>query len=96
MFYAFGINHYNIRNSASNKCNDSLHAEVDCVNRLKKQEKRTKINIIVFRTNNSGDCYMMAKPCRNCLIAIDKTLERKNYILKKLYYTDNNNFVKLE
>lgn len=89
------MNYYNIRNSASNTCSDSLHAEVDCVNRLKPQEKQTKINMIVFRTNNSGDNYMMAKPCKNCIYAINKTLQRKNYILKRLYYTDNNTFIKL-
>ena len=89
------MNYYNIRNSASNTYCDSLHAEVDCVNRLKRQEKQTKINMIVFRTNNSGDSYMMAKPCKNCINTIDKTLHRKNYLLKRLYYTDNNTFIKL-
>jgi len=88
------MNYYNIRNQANNSCNDSLHAEVDCVNRLKPQEKPTKINLIVFRTNNTGDYYSMAKPCRNCLMAIDKTLSKKNYVLKRLYYTRDNNFIR--
>ena len=88
------MNYYNIRNSATASCNDSLHAEVDCVNRLKRQEKPTKLNMIVFRTNNTGDCYSMAKPCSSCLIAIDKTLQRKNYVLKRLYYTDENRFIR--
>ena len=42
----------NNKASASNK--DCIHAEVDCVNRLKKSEKVCPINLIVFRTNNSG------------------------------------------
>ena len=95
MFYAFGINHYNIHNCANNNCNDSLHAEVDCVNRLKQREKKTNINLIVFRTNNKGDNYMMAKPCKDCLDTIDRTLERKNYILKRLYYTQDNSIVRM-
>ena len=95
MFYAFGINHYNIHNCANNSCKDSLHAEVDCVLKLKKREKKTNINLIVFRTNNKGNSYMMAKPCKNCLATIDITLQKKNYVLKKLYYTENNTIVKL-
>jgi len=95
VFYAFGINYYNINNSANKKNNDSLHAEVDCVMKLKKREKKTNINLVVFRTNNKGDTYMMAKPCNNCIITINRVLDKKNYILKGLYYTDNNNIIKL-
>ncbi len=62
--------------------------------RLKKREKKTNINLVVFRTNNKGDGYMMAKPCNNCIATIDRVLGRKNYVLKGLYYTDNNNIVK--
>ena len=90
MFYAFGINYYNINNR-----NDTIHAEVDCVQKLKKCEKKTNINLLVFRTNNAGNVLMMAKPCNNCIYTIDKILEKKNYILKGLYYTDNNEIVKL-
>ena len=90
MFYTYGQNYYNIGPNFQ-----TIHAEVDCVNKLKKREKKTRINLIVFRTNNKGDCYMMAKPCRNCLNTIDITLEKKNYVLKKLYYTENNDFVKM-
>lgn len=95
MFYAFGINYYNIHNNANSSCNDSQHAEVNCVLKLKKREKKTNINLIVFRTNNRGDCYMMAKPCNNCLTTIDITLKKKNYVLKKFYYTENNSIIKL-
>ena len=63
--------------------------------RLKKREKKTNINLVVFRTNNTGNNYMMAKPCNNCLNTIDITLQKKNYVLKKLYYTDNNNIIKM-
>ena len=86
MFYAFGFNQYNSSNT--------IHAEVDCMNRLKKMEKLTDISIIVFRTNNQGDYLLMSKPCDNCMRSIRHTLHWKNYRLKNLYYTDNNRFIK--
>ena len=89
MFYAFGYNQYNLNNKKSETCSDCLHAEVDCVEHLKKSEKKCPINLVVFRTNNKGDKLMMAKPCENCLNTIDLTLKKKNYILKKLIYTND-------
>ena len=86
MFYAFGFNQYHRYNTT--------HAEVDCMNRLKKMEKLTDISIIVFRTNNQGDSLLMSKPCDNCMRSIRHTLHWKNYRLKNLYYTDNNKFIK--
>ena len=46
MFYAFGHNQYNMNNKASKENKDCIHAEVDCVNRLKKSEKINPINIM--------------------------------------------------
>jgi hypothetical protein len=43
---------------------------------------------LVFRTNNNGSNLMNAKPCINCINAINFTLKRKNYNLKKLSYTN--------
>ncbi len=90
MFYAFGHNQYNLNNRACENNKDCIHAEVDCVNRLKKSEKVVPINLIVFRTNNNGDKLMNAKPCECCLKTIDFTLKKKNYKLKKLSYSDEN------
>jgi hypothetical protein len=75
VFYAFGHNQYNLNNKACKENNDCVHAEVDCVSRLKKSEKINPISLIVFRTNNKGDKLLNAKPCINC-------------ILKKLCYSD--------
>ena len=75
-------------NKASKANKDCVHAEVDCVEKLKKSEKCVPLNIVIFRTNNDGKKLMMSKPCENCLKTIDFTLKRKNYRLKKLYYTD--------
>ena len=88
MFYAFGHNQYNLNNKACETNKDNIHAEVDCVKRLKKSEKTVPINLIVFRTNNSGNKLMNAKPCECCLKTIDFTLKRKNYKLKNLCYSD--------
>lgn len=79
-----------MNNKASSVNKDCIHAEVDCVNRLKKSEKICPINLIVFRTNNSGDKLMNAKPCDCCLKTINFTLKKKNYRLKKLSYSDEN------
>ena len=52
-FYAFGHNQYNLNNKACEQNKDNIHAEVDCVNRLKKSEKTAHIKLIVLRTNNA-------------------------------------------
>jgi len=77
-----------MNNKASKENNDCVHAEVDCVSRLKKSGKINHISLIVFRTNNKGDKLMNAKPCQNCVRTINFTLKSKNYILKKLCYSD--------
>lgn len=90
VFYAFGHNQYNINNKACEENKDNIHAEVDCVKSLKKSEKISHINLIVFRTNNAGNKLLNAKPCICCIKTIDFTLKQKNYKLKKIYYTDEN------
>ena len=79
-----------MNNKASKENKDCIHAEVDCVSRLKKSEKPHPINLIVFRTNNKGDKLMNAKPCECCIKTIEFTLKRKNYKLKKISYSDDN------
>ena len=85
MFYAYGINRYNVDLKFT-----SIHAEMDAVYQLKKSEKTKKINMVVFRVNNSGTRLCMAKPCQPCVNGIKKELGYKNYKLKanKCWYTD--------
>jgi len=90
VFYAFGYNQYNIHNLASNDNKDNIHAEVNCVNKLKKSTKTKPINMIVFRTNNAGTSLGLSKPCEKCIHTIEKILNYKNYKLKKLWYTNKN------
>lgn len=85
VFYAFGMNRYNIDLKFK-----TIHAEIDAMNKLKKCEKTKKVNLVVFRVNNSGTKLCMAKPCENCVCGIRKILKEKNYKLKanKCWYTN--------
>ena len=82
-FYGRGINYYNI----DGKYN-SQHAEISAVRHLPDTTKRTKVDVIVLRTNRRGNCLMMAKPCDNCLKYINKNITIKGYKLRRIYYTD--------
>lgn len=85
MFYAYGVNQYNIDLKFT-----SIHAEMDAVSKLKPSEKRKEVKMVVFRVNNSGSKLCMAKPCCNCVKGIKHTFEHKNYKLKanKCWYTN--------
>lgn len=93
MFYAFGHNQFNINNCACNKNKDNVHAEVDCMEKLKKSHKQKDVCVFVFRTNNKGDKLMMAKPCDNCYNSIHFNLKQKNFKLKNIYYSDENGII---
>lgn len=63
---------------------------MDAVSKLKSSEKCKKVNVVVFRVNNSGTKLCMAKPCCNCAKGIKDAFEHKNYKLKanKCWYTN--------
>jgi len=42
----------------------------------------------VDRTNNQGCICMMAKPCSNCLQYIYRECKKKNYVIHRIYYTN--------
>jgi cytidine deaminase len=90
VFYARGINHYNVVKQHSNvvKRHSTIHAEVDAINHLRYTTKRTKVNLFVFRTNPKGNRLMMAKPCEHCMKYIYTNIQRKGYRLHRIYYTD--------
>ena len=85
VFYATGMNYYNIDLNGT-----SLHAEVDAVNKLKSNSKnqKKKINVIVLRTNNKGDRFMMAQSCQPCLNYMKQELDRKNYKVHTAWYSN--------
>lgn len=83
MFYGKGINYYNV-----DKNYRSIHAEVSAVDSLPFTDKRTKVNLFVFRTNKKGNVLTMSKPCINCTNYIHRNLALKGYRLHRIYYTD--------
>lgn len=83
MFYARGINYYNIDDKYT-----SIHAEVNAVQKLPPTQKRIKVDVFVFRTNRKGNILTMSKPCDNCMNYIHKNLAMKGYRLNRIYYTD--------
>ena len=83
--YSVGINHYNHHDPF-----DTIHAEVDAVFQLKKNEKVKKVNMLVCRVNRNKHELCNAKPCIHCMRYIERNLKRKNFRLKnrRCYYTD--------
>lgn len=89
---SIGYNKYNIDNRSSIIKPNNVHAEVDCCMKLKinKSSKKIKVNLIVFRTNKKKNRLLLAKPCNNCIKTMYYLIEKKGYILKGVYYTDEN------
>ena len=91
------MNYYNI-----NKNNDTIHAEVNCIQNLKKFKhkkklsKAIKVNIIVLRTNPKGNELLMAKPCCNCAKYLEKNLYVNGFKLNNIFYTDKNEIIKMK
>ena len=74
--------------------NNTIHAEVDALLKLKTVKKQEKINIAVFRTNKQGNKLMMSKCCNNCEKSIKLICKRKNYKINKIYYVDEQSNIK--
>lgn len=89
---SIGYNKYNINNKTLTKNPDNCHAEVDACMKLpynKEQKKKKKVYLIVFRSNQKKNKLLMAKPCNNCLYNMNYIIEKKGYILKGIFYTNN-------
>lgn len=69
----------------------TVHAEVDVMLKLPIQKKTKIINIAVFTTNKTGEKLIMSKCCNNCLRSINIIAAKKNYIVKKIFYINENN-----
>tara|TARA_B100000963_G_scaffold358847_1_gene384538 strand:- start:15716 stop:16159 length:444 start_codon:yes stop_codon:yes gene_type:complete len=90
---SIGFNKYNIDNRSSVVEPNNCHAEVDACMKLqfnKTPEKKIKVNLIVFRSNPKKNRLLMAKPCNNCIKTMNYMIHKKGYILKNVYYTDDN------
>jgi hypothetical protein len=89
---SIGYNKYNIENRTLSKKPDNCHAEVDACMKLQfnnEQKKRKKVYLIVFRSNTKKNRLLMAKPCNNCINNMNFIINKKGYILKGIYYTNN-------
>jgi hypothetical protein len=69
----------------------TVHAEVDVMLKLPIQKKTKIINLAVFTTNKTGEKLIMSKCCNNCLRSINIIAVKKNYIVKKIFYINENN-----
>ena len=67
-----------------------VHAEENTVNKLKVSHKKKPIDIVVFRTNKSGNNLLMAKSCSNCKHVMNRVLTGKNWKPRKLIFTNEN------
>ena len=90
--YSSGINMYNtdLNSQFKKYVPQVVHAEENTVHRLKRSEKNKPIDIIVFRTNKSGNDLLMAKSCSNCKNVMNRVLTKKNWKPRKLIFTDEN------
>ena len=95
MFYTVGYNQYNV-GKFNGLFYDSLHAEVDAMQKLKPNNSKgkiKKINLFVFRINNLME-FRNAKCCNNCIKNIYKIAKQKKYKINNIYNTDDNQIIK--
>jgi deoxycytidylate deaminase len=88
--YTFGYNKYEMTLN-----HGTIHAEVDAMLKLPYQKKVKRINLAVFTTNRDGTTLRTSKCCQNCLKSIDIIAKRKNYIVNRIYYINEEGNLKL-
>ena len=71
----------------------TIHAEIDALLKLPHQHKVKKISLCVFTTNKEGTILRMSKCCENCEKSIFIISKKKNYIIKNIYYIDENGYL---
>ena len=84
---SIGINLYH-----SSGKNDSTHAEVSAILNLPLRERNKrlyKINILVIRTSLSGKIGN-SKPCFKCILNMLTLPQKRGYIIKNVYYSNEN------
>ncbi len=84
-YVAYGINHVNPRYNR----NVSIHAENDLMLKMPYNNKRKKkINILVIHVMKNG-VLKGSKPCMDCINKMSIFMMKKNYMIKNIYYSDN-------
>jgi tRNA(Arg) A34 adenosine deaminase TadA len=61
---------------------DSLHAELDAISKIK--DKTKPFDLLVIRTNETGDKLLISKPCSQCSYWINLGY----YPIRKIYYSN--------
>jgi cytidine deaminase len=80
---SYGQNHY-----SNNPNMPSIHAEHDAINKLPYSRKKQEINMLVIRFSDKK--LSMSKPCKKCINMMINLFPKKGYIIKKIYYSDQN------
>jgi cytidine deaminase len=66
---------------------DSIHAEMDAINKLPKKDGRLqKISLLVLRVTKAGK-LTMSKPCMHCIEKMNSVIS-KNYKISSVFYTN--------
>ena len=73
----------------------TIHAEVDAMLKLPYQKNKKRISLAVFTTNKEGTILRMSKCCDHCLISIHIIAAKKNYIIKNIYYINEEGEMKI-
>jgi hypothetical protein len=85
---SYGMNMYDISRGEK-----TSHAEANAIANLRPRPRNKKhlhkINILVIRTSCNGKLGM-SKPCVKCLIDMNTKPQQRGYIIKDVYYSNNN------
>ena len=82
---------YGINICGNNKRVGTIHAEINAIENLPTRslkKKLEKINILVIRTSENGKLGI-SKPCFNCLHDFSIIPQKKGYIVKNIFYSNN-------
>ena len=70
----------------SKKGQQSIHAEMCAMNKLRIKKDNKKINILVIRITHDGE-LRQSRPCKHCIMSLS---QYRNVRIKNIYYSDQN------
>ena len=75
----------------------TIHSEYDAIKKLKKKDvaknKKTKINIFIFKSSKRGHSISNSKPCLKCVNDMYCIPRQLGYKIKNIYYSYDNKTV---
>ena len=88
---SYGINTYD-----DSRSEGTTHAEINAIKNIVSRSNNGKhligIDILVIRTSNTGKIGM-SKPCVKCIIDLSTLPQKKGYIIKNIYYSNNEGLI---